>query len=56
MSQDRSMERSLTIADEEEYEIYWELMQKQQISQSEDEDCVALERVIQRCNETAKKI
>ncbi len=61
MSYDRSMERSLTIADEEECEIYWEFMQKQQISQSEDEDPVAVEiakerRVIQRRSETTKKI
>ena len=60
MSQDRSMERSLTIADEEECEIYWELMQQRQISQSEDVDSVALEiakerRVIQRRNETTKR-
>jgi hypothetical protein len=60
MSYDRSMERSLTIADDEEYEICWELMQKQQISQSEDVDSVALEivkeRRAMRCySETEKK-
>lgn len=61
MSQDKNMERSLIIADEEECESYWELMQQRQISQSEDVDCVALEmakeRGAMRCySETEKKI